>query len=84
MIVIFPIILISSISLIGVIVKIANDRHKKSSHLVHAHPDFVILMINGTEFKFPYETNKVKRMELAMAFCSSQGNSLESTWKRLP
>ena len=77
MIVIFPIIVISSISIIGVIVKVVHNRHRKTHELVTAKPESLILMINGNEFRFPYETNKTKRLELAMEFCSSQGISKE-------
>ena len=75
MIVMAPILLILSVSLIGVIVKVANDRHRrcKFQEVSQTKPVSVALTINGHEYQFPHVMDKTERLKLAVQFCSAQG-----------
>ena len=75
MIVMAPILLILSVSLIGVIVKVATDRHRRCKFLEvsQTKPVSVALTINGHEYQFPHVMDKTERLKLAVQFCSAQG-----------
>ena len=70
-----PILLILSVSLIGVIVKVATDRHRRCEFPdnIQTKPASAVLMINGNEYQFPYVMDKTGRLKLAVEFCSAQG-----------
>lgn len=70
--IVIPIICISAIGLLGFVTKKLTDRHHRKKFDLIEH-NKVILMINGTEYTFPYEKDKAKRLQLAMNFCSAQG-----------
>lgn len=81
--IIFPLLL--GAGLIG-IVKFVHDRQKKryDNQVIEANSELISLIINGSTYKFPYENNKTKRMELAIQFCSAQGESLGFTMQTFP
>ena len=75
MVIMAPILLILSVSLIGVIVKVATDRHRRCEFPdnIQTKPASAVLVINGNEYQFPHVTDKTGRLKLAVEFCSAQG-----------